>query len=485
MTSGESPGNDGTIFSIGANGTGFANVFSFDGDDGAFPNTKLVLGGSTLYGMVAGDGVSGDGNMFGVGTNGTNFRKVLLFTGTNGNVPLNLTLSGSTLYGVTEWGGTSGLGNIFSIGTDGSNFQNLFSFSGSNGEVPCSLTLVGGTLFGMTVDGGTSGDGNIFCINTNGTGFKSLLSFNGPNGEMPQGGLTLRGSTLYGTTEIGGANNEGTVFAFNDPSIIPPKITLSSASSATMITGGTAAPGVMVSNSSGSSYNLNYTVTAAVLSGSAALGAISSGTGSLAPGGSQSCTVSASSTSLGVTTISFTGSDPNASNSPQVATATLTVLDHAAAAFAGGGGTLNLNFGTLQVGSRTKDLQYQVENLPAAYRAGLALESVMALSDPDGVFSTDATPFANLAPGTASNQFDLFLNTSQLGNFSGSYQFNLSDEQDLSGWAGGQTLTLNVTAEVVPEPSTLTLLAAGAAVMLGCALRRGRRNRARIELQEL
>ena len=140
---------------------------------------------------------------------------------------------------------------------------------------------------------------------------------------------------------------------------------------------------------------------------------------------------------------------------PQTTTAILTVLDHAAAAFAGGGGTLNLNFGTLQLGSGTQDLQFQIQNLPAAYRAGLALESVMAISDPDGVFSTDATPFADLPAGQTSGLIDLFFSPSQLGNFSGQYQFNLSDEQDLSGWAGQQPLTLNVTAEVVPEPSAL------------------------------
>ena len=111
-------------------------------------------------------------------------------------------------------------------------------------------------------------------------------------------------------------------------------------------------------------------------------GAITAGTGSLASGGSQSCTVSATSTTLGVTTISFTGSDPNSSNLSQTATASLTVLDHAAAAFTNSGTVLTLNFGTLQLGSGTRDLQYQIENLPAAYRAGLALESVMALSDP-------------------------------------------------------------------------------------------------------
>ena len=285
--------------------------------------------------------------------------------------------------------------------------------------------------------------------------------------------MTLSGNTLFGTTLIGGANDDGTVFALN---IAPATIALCS-TSATIITGGTATLGATVTNSPSSGYNLNYTLAAAVLSGSATLGTITSGTGSLAPSASQACTAGATSSTLGVTTLSFTGSDPNASNSPQTATATLTVLDHAAAAFAGGGTTLNLNFGTLQLGSGTQALQYQIENLRAAYRAGLDLNSVTVISDPLGLFSTDAMPFADLAPGATSALMDLFVNPSQMGNFSGQYQLNLSDEQDISGWAGGQLLTLNVTADVVPEPSTLALLAAGVLGLAGYGLRRRRAGR--------
>jgi hypothetical protein len=97
---------------------------------------------------------------------------------------------------------------------------------------------------------------------------------------------------------------------------------------------------------------------------------------------------------------------------------------------------------------------------------------VTAISDPLGIFTTDAMSFVftDLPAGQTSGLMDLFLNTSQLGNFSGQYQFSLSDEQDLSGWAGGQTLTLNVTADVVPEPSTLALLCGAA--LFGYGLRR-------------
>ena len=271
----------------------------------------------------------------------------------------------------------------------------------------------------------------------------------------PDSDLTLVGSTLYGATQSGGNSLDhglggGTVFALN---IAPATIALSSKQNATIITGGTGALGMTLSNSPTSGYNLNYTLSAVVQSGSTALSGLTPSSGSLAPGGSQSCTVSATSTNLGITTIFFTASDPNSSNLSQTTTATLTVLDHAAAAFSKSAATLNLDFGTLQQGSGTQALQFQIENLPEAYRAGLELLSITPLSDPLGVFSTDATTFTDLAPGTMSPVFDAIVDTSQIGEFSGQYQFNLSDEQDLSGWAGQQTLTLNATAKIVPEPS--------------------------------
>ncbi len=471
--------SDGNIYSVNTDGTGFQNLLSFSGTTGGLPVGGMTLSGSTLYGATTGGGANGDGTIFTIPVGGGTLTTLCSFSGTNGTAPQgNLVLCGSTLFGMTANGGANGDGTIFSLPVSGGSLTTLLSFAGSNGSNPSlsSLTLCGSTLYGTTGRGGANNDGTVFRIRTDGTGFQSLFAFAGTSGPClgatPYGSLTLLRSTLFGTTYSGGTKNDGTIFAVNDPSIIPPKISLSGAPSSTIITGGTAAPGVTVGNSPSATYNLNYTIVVAVLSGSATLGAITSDTGSLAPNGSQSSTVSATSTTLGVTTISFTGSDPNASNGPQTATATLTVLDHAAAAFTNSSTVLTLNFGTLQLGSGTKDLQYHFENLPAAYRADLALESVMALSDPDGVFSTDAMPFSNLAPGQTSVPLDLFLNASQLGNFSGQYQFNLSDEQDLSGWAGQQTLILNVTAEVVPEPTTLALAGAAAAGMLAFAVRK-------------
>jgi hypothetical protein len=355
---------------------------------------------------------------------------------------------------------------------------------------PSGIAVSGSHLFVANWGSGYAGDGSIGEYTTSGSTVNaSLLS-----GLNYTRGIAACGSTLLVTdfndgkvgeyTTSGAVVNASLITGLTNPGLIaavsvPPTVALTAVSNPTIITGGTGGLPATVNNSGVfDADNLNYTLRATVLTGSATLGAIASGTGSLAPSATQACTVAATSTNLGVNSISLTASDPNSSNLSQTATATLTVLDHAAAAFSNSCATLNLNFGTLPLGSGTQALQFQIENLPAAFRAGLDLDSVTILSDPDGVFSTDAVPFTDLGPGTMSNDFNLFLNTSQLGQFSGEYQFNLSDEKDLGGHAGAQTLTLNVTANVVPEPSTLVLLGAGALGLAAYAWRKRKRSRA-------
>ena len=60
------------------NGGGFASLYSFqDGADGAFPDTALVLAGTTLFGATDGDNDSANapnrGTIFGLNTTGGNF----------------------------------------------------------------------------------------------------------------------------------------------------------------------------------------------------------------------------------------------------------------------------------------------------------------------------------------------------------------------------------------------------------------------------
>jgi uncharacterized repeat protein (TIGR03803 family) len=107
----------GTVFSVNTDGTGFTNLHSFtvpsapypvylggSNSDGANPQEELVLSGNTLYGTAHFGGRFGYGTVFSVNTDGTGFTNLHSFTGTNGANPNGLILSGSTLYGTA--GGT-------------------------------------------------------------------------------------------------------------------------------------------------------------------------------------------------------------------------------------------------------------------------------------------------------------------------------------------------------------------------------------------
>ena len=266
---------------------------------------------------------------------------------------------------------------MFSLGTNGSGFQNVLSFTGSGGASPggvvfSSLVLIGTNLYGTTWNEGSANNcGSIFCIGTNGSGFQSLLAFTGTGGAYPGAGPRDLSVASASAIDLGSLGN-ATVIS-GGSAVLSATLT-NSATSSTLYgmtqSGGRSDDGTIYSLTVPSENNLNYTLAAATRSGSAILGTVTPVTGSLASGGSQSCTVSATSTNLGVNTIALTAGDPNSSNLSQTATATLTVLDHAAAAFANGNPVLTLNFGTLQVGSGTQSRPFQIENLPAAFREG-------------------------------------------------------------------------------------------------------------------
>jgi uncharacterized repeat protein (TIGR03803 family) len=222
----------GTVFKINTDGTGFTLLHSFSGSDGIGPFGSLTLSSSTLYGMTFGTNivvalfgttifgrVENNGAVFKINTDGTGFRVLHSFSGKDGIGPRgSLTLSGSTLYGVTTQGGSSYMGTVFKINTDGTGFRVLHTFSGEDGAFPSGpLTLSGSTLYGITRIGGNSDMGTVFKINTDGTGFRVLHTFSGEDGAYPVGYLTMSGSTLYGITREGGSSGNGTVFSIAVP----------------------------------------------------------------------------------------------------------------------------------------------------------------------------------------------------------------------------------------------------------------------------
>ncbi|HVT27160.1 MAG TPA: choice-of-anchor tandem repeat GloVer-containing protein [Lacipirellulaceae bacterium] len=170
---GGSSSNLGTIFKIDTDGNNFSLLHSFLGGstDGNSPQGSLALAEGTLYGMTTVGGAN-QGTVFKINTDGSGFGLLHSFviSASDGTNPSgDVTVVGSKLYGMTYGGGSSGIGTVFQMNTDGSGFSLLHSFTGgaADGKRPFgSLSLSGSTLFGLTERGGTSGDGlgTIFAI---------------------------------------------------------------------------------------------------------------------------------------------------------------------------------------------------------------------------------------------------------------------------------------------------------------------------------
>jgi len=170
MTRDGGSNNDGTVFQINTNGTGFMILHHFAGGngDGRWPYGSLTLSGSTLYGMTAYGGSNDNGTVFKINANGTGYTNLHSFAISEGQTPNgSLTLLGVTLYGMTLQGGGFGYGTVFQIKTNGAGFTILHKFTGGNGDGSHprgSLTLSGYTLFGMTGEGGSNNCGVVFAL---------------------------------------------------------------------------------------------------------------------------------------------------------------------------------------------------------------------------------------------------------------------------------------------------------------------------------
>ncbi len=234
--------DNGTVFSLNIDGTGFTTIHSFTNDGSAGdPTGGVVLSRGTIYGAMNEGGLfPKGGGEFAVNTDGTSFTNLHIavpgsfdfqgfYCNAGGAGPVGLVPSANALYGTTITGGSAGYGTVFTVNMDGTGYTNLHTFTlgalnasylttNIDGLLPqAALVLSGNTLYGTTELGGSKGEGTIFAINTDGTGFKTLYTFtNGIDGSAPYDPLIVAGNTLYGTTSAGGGFGWGTVFAVSN-----------------------------------------------------------------------------------------------------------------------------------------------------------------------------------------------------------------------------------------------------------------------------
>ena len=212
----------GVVYKLNTDGSGYTNLHNFAGgsSEGGFPSGTPTVSGTTLYGMTSVGGAYNNGVVYEINTDGSGYTNLHSFGGSGDAYDtygsLTLDSDGTTLYGNAGAGGV-----VFKINTDGSNYTILHSFTGGSGDglnpVGISPIVTGTTLYGMTLNGGASNWGVVFRINTDGSGYTNLHSFTGgsSNGANPDGPLTLIGTTLYGLTEGGGPYLGGVLFEIN------------------------------------------------------------------------------------------------------------------------------------------------------------------------------------------------------------------------------------------------------------------------------
>jgi uncharacterized repeat protein (TIGR03803 family) len=159
-----------TVYSINTDGSGFTSLLRFadldqSWDNQGNQNSALFLSGTTLYGTMSLD----NGSVFTVSTDGTGFTYLHNFTSlageypnpenygprtnSDGCYPQCLVMSGNNLYGLTQRGGIAGNGGgtLFSIPLPAVAVPSLaMTFSGTNASLSWPATATGFTLQSTT-----------------------------------------------------------------------------------------------------------------------------------------------------------------------------------------------------------------------------------------------------------------------------------------------------------------------------------------------
>ncbi len=222
-TSSGGTGNTGTIFKINANGTGFTKLFDFDDFNSASANGRFADGGlflasdNYLYGICSAGGSTQNGTVYKIQQDGSGFTNLHTFATAEGARPYGSLVQADNgiLYGVTRNGGANAKGSIYKITMNGT-FTKLLDFNGTNGSLPTAglLQASDGFLYGTTYLGGSNDVGTIFKIDVNGLNFSTIVHFDANKGaQLLRSTLTeAPDGFLYGVASAGGSYGVGTIY---------------------------------------------------------------------------------------------------------------------------------------------------------------------------------------------------------------------------------------------------------------------------------
>ena len=219
-------------------------LYSFPGEEGAFPEAGLVINNGSLFGTTYAGGTAGWGTVFELSpptppATAWTFTQLYSFTGGSDGANPRASLVFSThgvIFGTTEQGGQYGYGSIFSLTLTSGTwvFQTVYSFEGAPAGCGASGPICDGAypeaglvqspksglFYGTTYGGGSAGYGTVFQLTPPAPPSitwteKPLWSFLGSpsDGANPLAGVTFTSKgALFGTTYAGGGVGWGTVF---------------------------------------------------------------------------------------------------------------------------------------------------------------------------------------------------------------------------------------------------------------------------------
>jgi uncharacterized repeat protein (TIGR03803 family) len=160
--------NSGTLFELVKGSSTITPLASFDSSHSSSTFfAGLVLDSSgNLLGTTQDGGANGQGTVFELAKGSSTISTLATFNGNNGAFPQTEPVlnSNGDLFGIANRGGANGQGTVFELASGSNSITTLGDFSGNNGAFPAAGPVLdrSGDLFGITYQGGTNNAGAVF-----------------------------------------------------------------------------------------------------------------------------------------------------------------------------------------------------------------------------------------------------------------------------------------------------------------------------------